>query len=93
MTTNLKAMKQLLRTINHAITQPKVRSDRIEEVCSVSEFCNLFEVICMIYSPNNILICMIDSLSSGLSYCMIDSPLGLSQSFKVDSLYWLSLKL
>ena len=73
------------------MTQPKVRSDRIEVVCSVSEFCNLFEVTCMIYSPNNILICMIDSLSSGLSYCMIDSPLGLSQSFKVDSLYWLSL--
>ena len=45
----------------------------------------------MVYSPNNILICMIDSLSFGLSHCMIDSPLGLSQSFKVDSLYWLSL--
>ena len=57
----------------------------MEVVCSVSEFCNLFDY--------DILICMIDSLSSGLSHCMIDSPLGLSQSFKVDSLYWLSLKL
>ena len=104
MTTNLKALKQLLRTINHAMTQPKVRSDRIEVVCSVSEFCNLFEIfvwstLLIIFWYAWLIVCLLGCLIAWLIVlwgCLIALRLivfiGCPLSYKVDRHYWLSLR-